>query len=221
MGTYYPDEFRKYYSGIGDESYTRRIKTALGTDDYEAIRGEVSMSEDQTGKLIDLCRKNETTLSEYVEYCYGKALLKILKKQEVWYFHSFSGRDPGFASVNGIIGNLARNVPVCIREDMTLEDFEEGYRLPWKYPYAPEMKEYRQLKPYQLKYGIVSRIFPGYNDVVECINDYPQRPGHSNHFLVENGRLKIALFANRGEMEQKDMDDLVNEISHLLIQGST
>jgi hypothetical protein len=90
---------------------------------------------------------------------------------------------------------------------------------PWKHPDAQEMKEYRQLKPYQLKYGIVSRIFPGNNDVVEYINDHPQRPGHSNHFVIENGRLKIALFANRGEMEQKDMDYLVNEISRLLIQG--
>ncbi len=219
MGGYYPEDFREYYSGLGDDAYTRMTRPVWGTDDYEAIRGELCLSEDRTGNLIAYCSKNETTLSEYVEYCYGKALLKVFQKHEVWYFHSFSGRDPGFAYVNGIIGNLARNVPVCIREGMTKEDFEKGYMLPWKYPYALEMKEYRQLKPYQLKYGIVSRIFPGNNDVVEYINDHPQRPGHSNHFVIENGRLKIALFANRGEMEQKDMDYLVNEISRLLIQG--
>lgn len=217
-GTAFPEELREYYSSLSEEAYRSPRVQTWESDAFEAIQGKIVLTKEQTAQLIAQCRQREWTISEYVEYCFGKALLMVLKKPEVWYFHSFSGRDPDFEPAVDIIGNLARNVPICIREDMTEEAFSKGYLLLWSHPYALETEEYRALRPYQLKYGIVARLFPAFCDTIEFLWDYPERAGRINHFRIEDGRLQIALFADRDQMEEAEMAALEEGFIRFLLR---
>lgn len=218
LGAVFPDELRDYYSSLGGEAYRTPGAMAWDADVLKGIQGKIVLTKEQTQQLLAQCGRKEWTVSEYVEYCFGKALLTVLNKPEVWYFHSFSGRDPEFEPAGGIVGNLARNVPICIREDMTEETFSKGYLLPWSHPYALETEEYRALRPYQLKYGIVSRIFPAFCDAIGFPSDCPDSPGRINHFRIEDGRLQIELFADRDQMEEAEMAALEDAFTRFLLR---
>ena len=215
-GADFPEEWRGYYQRLEGHSFAPPAVRPFGTDDFEALEKSVKLTKEQTEALITGCSQKSTTLSIYVTWCYGRALLQTRKMPEAWFFCSVSGRDPDFEGSGELVGNLARNMAVFIREDMTEEEFYAGLMLPWKFPYGLEAEEYRRLKPYNLEYGIIARFFPALHENIAFYTDDQDGRGSGNYMRLADGCLEVVLRADRGQKGQAQPDAMAEVLTALL-----
>ena len=91
-----------------------------GKSTKEVIR----LSEKETDSLIKKCSWFGVTMFCYVLHSYGKALLSLLNRKEVWLLHTDSGRSPSDKSTFRIVSNMMTGIPVRITSDMTLAQLQ-------------------------------------------------------------------------------------------------
>ena len=77
------------------------------------------LTEKETDRLNKRCSLLGVTMFYFVLLSYGKALLSLLRRDEIWILHTDSGRLPTDQRSFGIVGNLSNGIPVRITSDMT------------------------------------------------------------------------------------------------------
>lgn len=87
----------------------------------EVVRRKVVLNSQEFAKLKEYCRNNGLVFDIFIQYLYGRALIKAFGKSDLIFLCLFSGRN----TVNSdAVGNFFSILPVCIREKMTAFDFQ-------------------------------------------------------------------------------------------------
>ena len=199
----FPKELTDYYA---DFQGNMRLPVSSEIQSGQVVSRKIELNEEQTQKLKEWCGKKSISIPNYVEYCFGKGLLRAMGRREIWISHLYSGRDEGFDHSNEIIGNLFYTMPVRIGEDMSPEAFQKEMLIPWRYPFVTDTAEYRRLNNHSTEGGVVSRIFTSFDIENVSLSDDAEEMDTGHYLEMNSGRLKIVLRYPFGSAQESDYD---------------
>lgn len=110
-----PEDVIAYFKPEYPMAKSKESLYYTGKSTKEVIR----LSEKETDSLIKRCSLLGVTMFCYVLHSYGKVLLSLLRRNEVWLLHTDSGRSPSDKSSFSIVSNMMTGIPVRITSDMT------------------------------------------------------------------------------------------------------
>ena len=110
-----PEDVVAYFTPEYPMAKSKESLYYTGKNTKEVIR----LSEKETASLITRCSLLGVTMFCYVLHSYGKALLSLLRRKEVWLLHTDSGRSPSDKNSFRIVSNMMTGIPVRITSDMT------------------------------------------------------------------------------------------------------
>lgn len=213
---HFPKELQAYYQEF-DGSYRLPRTSVRNVDSMDERR--ISLTAEQTSRLIARCSQWEITLPFYVEYCFGCGLLTVLDRETVWFSHVFSGRDSSFEGSESIVGNLICSLPVRLKRGMSPAQFQKDLMIPWSYPYIIDTEEFKGLNRHNIEFGVVSRIFPSLHDKIAFFTDYPEAFSRGLYLEMTEGKLKVVLRYPKNVTEQKTLDMLEDTMTRLIMKG--
>ena len=199
----FPKELADYYV---DFKGNMRLPVPSGIPSGQVVSRKIELTEEQTQKLKEWCGKKGISIPSYVEYCFGKGLLRAMGRREIWISHLYSGRDEGFEHCNEIIGNLFYTMPVRIGEDMSPEAFQKEMLIPWRYPFVTDTAEYRRLNNHSTEGGVVSRIFTPFGNESASLSDDAEEMDTGHYLELRNGRLIVVLRYPADSVKESDYD---------------
>ena len=151
----------------------------------------LSLSRQETQALVKYCSVLGVTMYCFVQLSYGKALLSLLKKNEIWILHSDSGRSSKDVNELRIVGNLMNGIPVRITPDMTPAQLQKDLLFLADIRGLSDADLYERNNWFGIFEGITSRDFgPSDAGILESeILNHGNEGG--NYMYMKNGCLHI------------------------------
>ncbi len=89
----------------------------------EIVNRKIKISYEKYCELLDACKCRGIIFSNYVQYIFGKSLLKAMNERALIFLSMFAGRNKN--NVN-TVDNYFNMLPICIRDDMNIYKFQEN-----------------------------------------------------------------------------------------------
>ena len=168
------------------------------------LKESVTLSSALTDVLRSSCRQSGVSPYEYVQYCFGQAMLDMLQRDEVWLMTLESGRYADWENELRIIGNMTLWLPVRMYRGQSLEDLHHELSILRSYPSLSDERLIYNDKWKGIYEGVVSNDFTGFMPPITSVlhPDTENRSGIGMYLEKQEGLAVVMRYAASSNMEE-------------------